>query len=107
MKTCRQNTSSYTLDYSPPEKQPEEKYTIKYTPKLPEIIEDLSNSSKPKDMEEAWKSMDEEPDSTIDKPHNIPTPKEIAASNASVVKAMKRNVEMFRSMHGNNNNSEV
>ena len=106
MKTCKQNTSSYTLDNSPPEKEPEEKYTIKYNPKLPEIIEDLSNSSKPKDMEEAWKSMDEEPDSTIDKPHNIPTPKEIAASNASVIGTMKRNIQMFRSMR-NNNNSEV
>ena len=55
-------------------------------------------------MEEAWKSMDE--DSTIDKPDNIPTPKEIAASNASVIEAMKRNVQMFRSMR-DNNNSEV
>ena len=92
------------MDNSPPEKEPEEKYTIKYNPKLPEIIEDSSNSSKPKDMEEAWKSMDE--DSTIDKPDNIPTPKEIAASNASVIEAMKRNVQMFRSIR-DNNNSEV
>ena len=51
--------------------------------------------------------MDEEPDSTIDKPHKIPTPEEIAASNASVIETMKRNVQMFRSMRDNNNNSEV
>ena len=56
MKTCRQNTSSYTLDNSPPEKEPEEKYTIKYTPKLPEIIKVSSNSSKPKDMERPGKT---------------------------------------------------
>ena len=52
MKTCRQSTASYTLDNSPPEKEPEEKYSIKYTPRLPEIIEDSNNLSKPKDIEE-------------------------------------------------------
>ena len=45
MRTCRQSTTSYTLDNSPPEKEPEEKYSIKYTPKLPEIIKDSSNLS--------------------------------------------------------------
>ena len=38
MKTCRQSTSSYTLDNSQTEKEPEEKYSIKYTPKLTEIV---------------------------------------------------------------------
>ena len=52
MKTCKQRTSSYTLDTSP-EIEPEEKYSIKFTPKLPEIVEDASSHSKPKDMEEA------------------------------------------------------
>ena len=80
MKTCRQNTSSYTLDNSPPEKEPEEKYTIKYTPKLPEIVEDSGNSSKPKDMEEAWAEMDREQDSTYDNPHTIPIPEEKCAN---------------------------
>ena len=60
MKTCRQSTSSYTLDNSPPEKEPEEKYSTKYTPKLPEIVKDSSNSSKPKDMEETWADMDKD-----------------------------------------------
>ena len=106
MKTCRQNTSSYTLDNSPPEKEPEEKYTIKYTPKLPEIVKDSSNSSKLKDMEEAWADMDKEPDSTNDNPRDIPTPEEITARNASVIETMKRNIQMFRSMHDTNNNSE-
>ena len=66
MRTCRQSTDSYMLDNSPPQKEPEEKYSIKYTPRLPEIIKDSSNSSKPKDMEEAWEDMDKEPDSTMD-----------------------------------------
>ena len=82
MKTCRQSTSSYTLDNSPPEKEPEEKYSIKYTPKLPEIVEDSSNSSKPKDMEEAWAGKDKEPDSMDNNPHTVPTPEEIAARNS-------------------------
>ena len=107
MRTCRQSTASYTLDNSPPEKEPEEKYSIKYTPRLPEIIEDSSNSSKPKDMEEAWADMDKEPDSINDNPYNIPTPEEIAARNASVIESMKRKVQMFRKMHDTNNNSEV
>ena len=51
--------------------------------------------------------MDEEPDSTIDKPRNIPTPEEIAASNASVIETMKRNTQMIRSMCDNNNNLDV
>ena len=106
MKTCRQQTSSYTLDTSY-EKEPEEKYSIKYTPNLPEIVEDSSNYSKPKDMEETWADMDKEPDSTSDNPHVTPTPEEIAARNASVIETMKKNVQLFRSMHDTNNNSEM
>ena len=106
MKTCRQRTSSYTLDPSH-EKELEEKYSIKYTPKLPEIVEDSSNCSKPKDMEETWADMDKEPDSTNDDPHLTPTPKEIAARNASVIETMKKNVQMFRNMHDTNNNLET
>ena len=90
------------LDTSP-EKEPEEKYSIKFTPWLPEIVEDSSNSSKPKDMEETWADMDKEPDSTNDNPHITPTPKEIAARNASAIESMKRNVQMFRNMHDTNN----
>ena len=59
MKTCRQRTSSYTLDPSD-EKEPEEKYSIRFTPKLPEIIKDSSNYSKLKDMEEMWADRDKE-----------------------------------------------
>ena len=92
MKTCRQSTSSYTLDNSPPEKEPEEKYSIKYTPKFPEIVKDSSNWSKPKDMEETWADMDKEPDSTNDNPGSTQTPKEIAARNASVIETMKKNI---------------
>ena len=106
MKTCRQSTSSYTLDSSP-EKEPEENYSIKYTPKLPEIVKDSSNSSKPKDMEETWADMDKEPDSTNDNPRSTQTPEEIAARNASVIETMKKNVQMFRSMHDTKNNSEM
>ena len=51
MKIRKQRTSSFTLDTSP-EMEPEEKYSIKFTPKLPEIVKDSSNHSKPKDMEE-------------------------------------------------------
>ena len=107
MKTCRQSTASYTLDNSPPEKEPEEKYSIKYTPKLPEIVEDSSNSSKLKDMEEAWADMKKRLDSTNDNPRNTPTPEEIAARNTSVIETIKRNIQMFRSMHDTNNNSEM
>ena len=107
MKICRQSTSSYTLDNSAPKTEPKEKYSIKYTPKLPEIVEDSSNSSKLKEMEEAWADMDKEPDSTNDNPRNIPTPEEIAARNASVIETMKRNVQMFRSKHDTYNNSEM
>ena len=63
MKICKQRTSSYNLE-SPPELEPEEKYSIKFTPRLPEIIKDSNDHSKPKDMEEAWAETDKEPDST-------------------------------------------
>ena len=106
MKTCKQRTSSYTLDTSP-EKEPTEKYSIKFTPKLPEIVEYSSNSSKPKDMEETWAGMDKEPDFTNDNPHVTPTPKEIKERNTSVIETMKKNVQLFRSMHDTNNNSEM
>ena len=46
IKICKQRTSSYNLDTSP-EIEPEEKYSIKFTPKLPEIVEDASSHSKP------------------------------------------------------------
>ena len=105
MKICKQRTSSYTLDTSS-EIEPEEKYSIKFTPKLPEIVEDSSNHSKPKDMEETWADMDKEPDSTDDNPHVTPTPEEIAARNASVIETMKKNVQLFRSMHDTKSNSE-
>ena len=52
-------------------------------------------------MEETWADMDKEPDSTNDNSGSTPTPKEIAARNASVIKTMKRNVQIFRSMHDN------
>ena len=32
MRTCRQSTASYTLDNSPPQKEPEEKYRFTYAP---------------------------------------------------------------------------
>ena len=51
--------------------------------------------------------MDKEPDSTNDNPHVTPTSKEIAARNASVIETMKKNVQLFRSMHDTNNNSET
>ena len=51
MKICKQRTSSYNLE-SPPELEPEEKYSIKFTPRLPEIIKDSNDHSKPKEMEE-------------------------------------------------------
>ena len=104
MKICKQRTSSYNLDTSP-EIEPEEKYSIKFTPKLPEIIEDSSSHSKPKDMEEAWAETDKEPDSTNDSPLVTPTHDEIAARNASMNETMKRNVQRFREMTDNNNNS--
>ena len=104
MKICKQRTSSYNLDTSP-EIEPEEKYSIKFTPKLPEIIKDSSSHSKPKDMEEAWAETDKEPDSTNDSPHVTPTPDEIAARNASMIETMKKNVQRFREMTNNNNNS--
>ena len=107
MRTCRQSTASYTLDNSPTQKEPEESYSIKYTPRLPEIIEDSSNSIKPKDMEEAWEDMDRQPDSTADHQHIPPTPEDIAARSASAIESMKRNVQMFRNMHDVNNNVEV
>ena len=88
-----------------PKMEPEEKYSIKFTPKLPEIVEDSSNHNKPKDMEETWAEMDKEPDSTNDNPHVTLTPEEIATRNASVIETMKKNVQMFQSMHDNNNNS--
>ena len=106
MKTCRQRTSSYTLDPSD-EKEPEEKYSIKFTPKLPEIIEDSNIHSKPKDMEEPWADMDKESESNNDDHHVTPTPKEVAAKNALVIEAMKKNVEMFRNLHDTNNNLEM
>ena len=40
MKICKQRSSSYTLDTSP-KMEPEEKYSIKFTPRLPEIVENL------------------------------------------------------------------
>ena len=95
------------LDNSPPKKEPEEKYSTKYTPKLPEIVKDSSNSSKPKDMEKTWADMDREPDSTNDNSGSTPTPEEIAARNASVIKTMKRNVQIFRSMHDTKKSSET
>ena len=58
-------------------------------------------------MEEAWEDMDRNTDSTLDHPHTTPTPEDIAARNASEIKSMKRNVQMFRNMHDPNNNSEV
>ena len=70
MRTCRQSTDSYTLDDSPPQKEPEEKYRVTYAPSLPEIVED---SSTPKDMEAAWENMDNEPDSTVVPSHIPPT----------------------------------
>ena len=106
MRTCRQSTASYTLDNSPPQKEPEESYSIKYMPRLPEIIKDLSNLSKSKDMEEAWEDMDRNPDSTVDDPDTPPTHEDIAARNASAIKSMKRNVQMFRNMHDMNNSEE-
>ena len=106
MKTYKQRTSSYTLDTSP-EKEPEEKYSIQFTPKLLEIVEDSSKSRKPKDMEETWADMDKEPDSTNDNPYLTPSLKEIAARNTSVIETMKKNIQLFRSIHDNNNNSET
>ena len=50
MRTCRQSTASYTLDNSPTQKEPEEKYIVTYAPKLPEIVKD---SSTLQDMEAA------------------------------------------------------
>ena len=85
--------------------EPEGKYSIKFTPKLLEIVEDQSNHSKPKDMEETWAETDKEPDSTNDSPHVTCTPEEIAARNASMIETMKKNVPMFRDMRDNNNNS--
>ena len=49
--------------------------------------------------------MDKEPDSTNDSSHVTPTPEEIAARNASMIETMKKNVQMFRDMRDNNNNS--
>ena len=46
MRTCRQSTASYMLDNSPPQKEPEESYSIKYIPRLTDIIKDSSDSSK-------------------------------------------------------------
>ena len=106
MKTCRQRTSSYTLDPSD-EKEPEEKYSIKFTPKLPEIVKDSSNHSKPKDMEATWADMDKESESNNDDHRVTPTPEEIAAKNASVIEAMKKNIQMFRNLHDTNNDSET
>ena len=104
MKIRKQRTSSYTLDTSP-EMEPEEKYSVKFTPKLPEIIEDSSSHSKPKDMEEAWAETDKQPDSTNDSPQVTTTPEEIAARNASKIETMKRNFQRFPEMTDNNNNS--
>ena len=87
-----------------PKIEPEEKYSIKFTPKLPKIIEDSSSHSKPKDMEEAWAETDKEQDSTNDSPHVTSTPEEIAARNASMIETMKKNVQRFHEMTNNNNN---
>ena len=64
-----------------------------------------ATTANPMDIEETWAEMDKEPDSTNDSPHVTPTPEEIAARNASMIETMKKNVQMFRSMHDNNNNS--
>ena len=88
-----------------PKIEPEEKYSIKFTPELLEIFKDSSSHSKPKDMEEAWAETDKEPDSPNDSPHITPTPEEIAARNALLIETMKKNVQRFREMTDNNNNS--
>ena len=95
MRTCRQSTASYTLDDSPPQKEPEEKYRVTYTPSLPEIVEDSSAS---KDMEAAWENMDNEPESTVVPSHICPTPEDIVAKNTLAIESMKRNVQMFRNI---------
>ena len=61
MRTCHQNTDSYTLDNSPSTKESEEKYRVTYVPSLPEIVKETHT---PKDMEAAWENMDNKPDST-------------------------------------------
>ena len=104
MKIYKQRISSYNLE-SAPKLESEEKYSIKFTPKLPKIVEDSNNHSKPKDMEVAWAETDKEPDSTNDSPHVTTTPKEIAARNASMIETIKRNVQRFCEMTDNNNNS--
>ena len=57
--------------------------------------------------QETWADMDKESESTSDDHHVTPTPEEIAAKNASVIEAMKKNVQMFRNMHDTNNNLET
>ena len=50
MKTCHQNTDSYTLDNLPSHKESEEKYRVTFVLSLPEVVED---TNPPKDMEAA------------------------------------------------------
>ena len=95
MRTCHQSTDSYTLDNSPPNKKPKEKYRVTYTLSLPEIVEDTHT---PKDMEAAWKNMDNEPDSTDAPSNKTPTSEEIVSKNASAIESMKRNVQMFKTV---------
>ena len=95
MRTCRQSTENYTLDNSSLNKEPVEKYRVTYAPSLPEIVKDTHI---PKDMEAAWKNMDNEPDSTEVPSHIAPTNEDIVSKNASAIESMKRNVQMFRTV---------
>ena len=96
MRTCHQNTDSYTLDNSPSTKESEEKYRVTYVPSLPEIIED---THPPKDMEAAWEDMESEPYSTEAPSHKAPTSEEIMSKNreiCSAIESSKRNLKMFK-----------
>ena len=95
MRTCCQSTDNYTLDNSQPNKEPTEKYKVTYTPTLPEVVED---TQRPKDMEAAWESMDNEPDSTEVPSHTATTSEDIVSKNASAIESMKRKVQMFRTV---------
>ena len=94
MRTCRQSTDNYILDDSQPDKEPTEKYKVTYTPTLPEIVED---TQRPKDMEAAWESMDNEPDSTVTPSHNT-TSEDIVSKNTSAIESMRRNIQIFRNV---------
>ena len=92
MRTCCQSIDNYTLDDSQLNKEPTEKYKVTYTLTLPEIVED---TQRPKDMEAAWESMDNEPDSKVTPSHST-TNEDIVSKNTSAIESMRKNIQMFK-----------